>query len=372
MATPEVLDFSTLLNPIAGENPAGEDLRSNSSPTSPYYGVKDARSTARTTERQLIMGGEAVSPPDWRLVVQRATKAIAEKSKDLEIAAYLTEALVRLNGFAGLRDGFRLMRELIEQFWDSMYPAIDEDGVETRVAPLVGLNGDDAEGTLIYPISNIPITAGNNFGPYAYSHYQQGHNLSGLNEEAKEKRLAQGAISIEMFEKAGNETSTAFFQQTIDDVEQCQHEFTQLSDVLYNKCEEKTPPTSQIRQILESCLEAVRFASRNKLMPQVSNTEDENSSRVAEDGTVAVMGSRSVGFSAADALQTREEAFRTLLKVAEYFRISEPHTPVSYALEQAVRWGRMSLPELLNELIPDSSSREHFFKLSGIRENSDN
>ena len=56
-------------------------------------------------------------------------------------------------------------------------------------------------------------------------------------------------------------------------------------------------------------------------------------------------------------LRDREDAFRTLLKVAEFFRRTEPHTVLSYTLEQLVRWGRMPLPELLVELIPEDSVR---------------
>ena len=68
---------------------------------------------------------------------------------------------------------------------------------------------------------------------------------------------------------------------------------------------------------------------------------------------------------------TRDDAFRLLLQVAEFFRKTEPHSPVSYSLEQAVRWGRMSLPELLADLIGDSSARDEYFKRVGIPRNTE-
>src|SRR5262249_61208713 len=119
MPSEEVLDFERLLAPVSGDAPAGADLRSDSSPTSLYYAIKDARNAARAAERQVLMGGEDNSspPPDWRPVLEQGAKAIAGQSKDLEVVAYLIEAIVRKHGFAGLRDGFRLTRELVEQFW---------------------------------------------------------------------------------------------------------------------------------------------------------------------------------------------------------------------------------------------------------------
>src|SRR5690606_9308864 len=75
--------------------------------------------------------------------------------------------------------------------------------------------------------------------------------------------------------------------------------------------------------------------------------------------------------NSAGRVQTREDAFRALLQVADFFRRTEPHSPVSYALEQAVRWGRMSLPELWRELIEDHSARSDLFRRTGIRESSE-
>src|SRR5262249_58644154 len=68
-----------------------------------------------------------------------------------------------------------------------------------------------------------------------------------------------------------------------------------------------------------------------------------------------------------DALRTRDDAFRRLLEVADFFRRTEPQSVVPHALEQVVRWGRMSLPELLVELIPEEAPRKGLFKQVGIR-----
>ena len=152
--------------PISADKPAGIDPRSDASPNSPYYKIKGARNDARAAERQAVGNADA-APPDWKLVYQLSTRAIAEQAKDLEIAAYLIEALIRLNGFAGMRDGCRLARELVEKFWEGLYPLPDpqpepdEHPLMSRIAPLVGLNGEDAEGTLIMPISRSADYRGN-------------------------------------------------------------------------------------------------------------------------------------------------------------------------------------------------------------------
>jgi type VI secretion system protein ImpA len=114
-------------------------------------------------------------------------------------------------------------------------------------------------------------------------------------------------------------------------------------------------------------MDAVRALARDKLAAAAAAAEEGDGQARSEGGGPANGQGEPVPDRPAGAIHSREEAFRTLLKVAEYFRRTEPHTPVSYALEQAVRWGRMSLPELLTELIPEDSSREFFFRQVGIR-----
>ena len=51
--------------------------------------------------------------------------------------------------------------------------------------------------------------------------------------------------------------------------------------------------------------------------------------------------------------------------VAEYFRRTEPQSIMPYALEQVVHWGKMSLPELLSELIPEEAAAQERLQAGG-------
>ena len=66
-------------------------------------------------------------------------------------------------------------------------------------------------------------------------------------------------------------------------------------------------------------------------------------------------------------IHTREDALEALDKVAEYFRKTEPHSIIPFSLDQVIRWGRLSLPDLLAELIPDEAPRKNLFKQVGIK-----
>jgi type VI secretion system protein ImpA len=364
MASAVVLDFDKLFAAIDGPNPAGAALRDDHSPASVYHVIKDARTAARAAERSMLYDDPAaVVQPDWGSVLELAPQVLAERSKDLEIVAWLIEALVREHGFAGLRDGFRLARGLIEQFWEQLYPLPDEEGVLTRVAPLSGLNGDDAEGTLVRPILNVPITAAGSVRPLSTADYRQALDLEQVADPDKRaQRLEQGLVSLEAFQAAAAETPPDALRQSLEDLAACMEEFASLDRMLDEKCGRDdrgfslAPPSSNIRAALQGCHDVIK-----SIIPAA----DDDGNGEAAGAVPAVLGDR--GGAAAGRGQTREDAFRALLQVAEFFKRTEPHSPVSYALEQAVRWGRMPLPELLTELIPEDAARDHLFRLVGIR-----
>src|SRR5438552_2018135 len=141
MGSSPTLDFDSLLSPIAGPEPCGTDPRFDTSPTSLYQTVKDARYSAGDAERGLERGfgeegdatrAEETAKRSWPLIIANGTQLITSVAKDLEVAAWMTEALLRVYRLAGLRDGLLLINGLVEKFWDGAFPLPDEDGLETR------------------------------------------------------------------------------------------------------------------------------------------------------------------------------------------------------------------------------------------------
>ena len=381
MGSSQILDFDQLLEPIAGDNPAGVDLRADGSPTSVYYQIKDARNTARDAERKNIFDDEPAdgpgpgAPPDWKPVLQLAPQIIAEQSKDLGVVSWFIEGLVRRDGFAGLRDGFRLARELVERFWDGLYPLPDDEGILTRVAPLAALNGVEAHGVLLTPMTTIPITGGSGEEPLSLVDYKRAVDLDRVEDpEKRAQRIAQGWASMQVFMRAVNATPPDFFRNLLDDISAASDEFSSLCEALEERCGKDedgydlTPPSSAIRNALAEAEETVRNISKHLLGDDGDAAGDDGQGGGdASELEMAGGGAITTVARSAGPVRTREDAFGALLQVAEFFKRTEPHSPVSYALEQAVRWGRMPLPELWKELIPDETTREQMFKLVGIQ-----
>jgi type VI secretion system protein ImpA len=372
MASADVIQLDGLLAPVPGDKPTGVDLRADADPASDYYKLKDSRFAARAKEREIDAGAEVGELPEWRTIFELAPKVLTEQAKDLEVAAWLVEALLRRHGFAGLRDGFRLVRGLVENYWDDLYPLPDEDGIAAKVAPLTALNGEGTDGTLIQPIRKVWLTEGRDPGPFAAWHYDQAQKLATITDEkAKAWHDKAGSATMDQIESSRRATRPKFFVDLVDDLRQCQEEFAALSADLDTRCGHDSPPSSTIRNTLEATMTIASTLGREALAAAQAASSAEaagDGAAAAEgDGVAAVGGAAGAPGIGLGPVRTREDAFSAMLRVAEFFRKTEPHSPLSYSIEELVRRGRMELPDLLGELIKDDGQRRNFYIIAGMR-----
>jgi type VI secretion system protein ImpA len=385
-----ILDIERLIAPVSPAHPVGFDPRIEPSATALYRAIRSARSAARAAERRIASMDDAGTGgrPDWKPVLDLATQILAEESKDLEIVAYLIEALVRLHGFAGLHEGFRLCRLLLEDYWLDMYPRSDEDGLATRIAPLMGLNGEGAEGTLIVPILNSPLTCSASVGDFGCAHHDQATSLERIADpKTRARRVEQGAVSLKTFLEAVSDTPLAFYVDLDERINASLQEFEELTTLLDSLCGEQAPHSSNIKNALLRCQAVVAAVAGERLKraatpaPTASCPEkaaNGNGLVAAPDDVESMLPAARFHFDSemrenalaemARGIPSREHALSMLEAIALFFRESEPHSPIGYNLEQTVRWGRMPLPELVADLIPDKIAREHYFRMVGISE----
>jgi len=159
---PPVMDLAALLAPIPGDNPAGENLQ--------YSGVYDEIREARRADDNLTKGDWEHEPKvsEWPKVVELSTSALASQTKDLQISSWLVEAVVQLYGFAGLRDGLKLMRGLHEQFWDRLYPESEEGDLDGRANAVAAMDA-----RLEIPLKSVRLTKSGTGLDYSYIQWEE-------------------------------------------------------------------------------------------------------------------------------------------------------------------------------------------------------
>jgi type VI secretion system protein ImpA len=333
MASPPILDFETLLAPIAGADPAGEAL-----PFPVRKKLDDARKEinpnafAPDDPRR----PEAPQPADWPGIEQLAQETLTRTSKDLLVASRLTEALVKQHGFRGLRDGLRLMRRLTQECWDRIHPVIEDGDMEARAAPFIWLD-DDRRGSL-FPntLRMAPLTATPDEQKYGWQQW-------------KDAQEAKGPVTAASFDEAVAATSREYCQAVVDDTAESAEELTQLANVLITHMGEGAPGLAQIRRALLDCQELAQQILQRKGPPPDAVAETAEPP-LADSGEAAQPTAAPAG---ARRLQTREGVLAQLAEASAALLKMEPHSPIAYMIQRAVKLARLPLPDLMRVLIRD-------------------
>ena len=379
MSLASVIDLDRLAQPISEDAPSGEDPRADGSAQSLYYRVKDARGSARAAERANV-DADALPPESWQIVRESGLDLLSGRAKDLEIAAWTTEALVRLDGFAGLRDGLRMLTALVEGFWDTVHPLPDEeDGNEGRLTAVAALSGAGAAGTLAQTLRTLPIIGFSK--PRSIWNYDQATELEKIGDpERRAARIAGGAVSLEAFRESLAETPGRDLYDLLTTIEEALAALAALGTALDTAAGYDAPSFTPLRELLDHMVGSIRHFGAEKIAaqqkavatatptpaaPQAASGDSEGwgapSGAIAPASATGAPAPRTGGFA------HREEALQAVLQLAEYFRLTEPQAPISYTLTEAVRRARMSLPELLEELSNDRAHISRFILAAGMR-----
>ncbi|MBW6400958.1 type VI secretion system protein TssA [Roseomonas sp. HJA6] len=369
-----VLDLEALLAPLADGGGGGEDLRADDSYTSLYQRVRTQRNDARTGERAIDSGDPEANPAAiasaWREVKKLGAEAISGKSKDFEIAAWMAEALVRVDGLPGLTDAALLIGGLCDQYWDNGFPSLEsEDGLEDRSAPIGGLSGEGADGTLMASIRRYPLFQRGDGSDGDLFTWQRSEETAAIADaERKQARLDSGVPDFDVLQNEAR-ASTAALRAVGQEARRALDAWTAMDTALGNRFGGNAPSTRRVSEALQSIIDLVTRIAGSPSEPTAAAEEEAHD---ADAGAPAVAGGGSgavaaVGGGGPKPLRTREDAIRQLEDIANFFRKTEPHSPLAFTLDDAVRRARLPLPELLAEVLPDYSARRMLLTALGIR-----
>ncbi|WP_407867165.1 type VI secretion system protein TssA [Phyllobacterium phragmitis] len=339
-----------MIAPVDEDAPCGVNIRSDPRHRDLYYRIKDARNSARGMERGAVPGEPLRLASEWHEVNGLGQQILTSISKDIEVLAWVAEAQIRINGYAGLRDVFSALEFLLKQHWNDIH-SISNDSIEDKLAPLAGLNGISGEGTLIQALRLAPLVPGAGFAQYTLWDYQ----LAQRDGEEERWEALYHAVA-----EAGSSAMVAHLAL----VSECIATLDALTETLGTQCGGLAPPSANTHNVLLEAVAAIRMLAglEDETLLSVSPPADEASLASQRDGSLLRQD-----ISHAMGIASREDAFRILLTVAHYFRRVEPHSPLSMALETLVRRGRMDFCELLAELLPETQARHAVFTAAGIR-----
>jgi len=331
-----------LLNPIEGPNPSGANLR--------YDPVFDKIKEARREEAQPPPGmtEQDRKVSDNAQVIKLTTDLLTNKTKDLQLAAWLTEALLKQRGFGGLKDGLALCCGLVDKFWDTLHPEMEDGDAESRGAPLgfVGVKLD-------IPLKLVPVVEKAKYGMLDHQQSKDvGYEDQVKGDEAKKKRAAlikEGKLTPEAFDRAFEETPKKFYAQAEKDLDACLESLSHLNKSCDEKFGDEGPAFGPLKSGLEASRHLIHSFLQKKREKEPDPVEVVPATEAAPgaEGEAAAAGSAPVRTGVLISVEgSSEPADRvdTIKKIAEaaaFLRRREPQSPASYLMLRGLRWGEL-------------------------------
>ncbi len=321
-----------LLKPVSPDTPCGADLA--------FSPELDAIVQARKADDPTIEQGAWVTTlkeADWKFVTKRCALLIETRSKDLQLAVWLAEASAKTGGLRLLGDALLVIGGLCEYFWEDLYPQADEDGFERRIGNLCWLAARVPQ-----LVAECPVTEG-----------------AALSMRDIAAARAHGAEAIANVEAARTRTSAAFQQALLENCQHCLAALDALDKAVDARIEADGPSFSAARTALQNLAHFVT--------PAASAASNLALSAAGAMALPAAAAPAAVGVPMfAGAIGSRAQALDQLRMVADYFRRTEPHSPVAYLADKAALWGEQPLHLWLKTVVKDAGALAHVEEMLGI------
>jgi len=342
-------DLEELLQPIPGDNPAGESLR--------YQGTYDRIADARREDDPALSQGiykSSLKRADWTKAEAICVEALAKRSKDLQVAGWLLESWLHLYGFAGATNGLRLLAALCESFWEDLYPSLEDGDVEGRVAPF-----DWIEQKLTLKLKQIPLTLPNEVSDDSYSYIDwesacHFENLAMKDPRALQEALAKINPTVATFRAAVSATDRSFYLEMRNDLASAIDACELLQQIVDEKCGKQAPSLRQFKDTLYSI---------HQLISQDLETRPQEIERFSDQEINGDADEAEFELWSTGNIRSRADAYRRLSEAADFLLRTEPHSPTPYLVKRAVEWGDMSLPELLQQIVRSEGELDEIDRL---------
>lgn len=344
--------IESLMNQIESDAPSGTNLKHNGV----YSAIKAARSA---DDPSLPMGQweHDLNMADWDEVTNIALQAISEKSKDLQLAIWLLEAQINKKGFPAIGPCIHFIHQLCVQFWDSMYPEVEDGDIEYRTNLIVWLNEK-----LQPVVKQLPVTIARGDILYSWADWELATQYEQLPPDAKKGLNPEDILQTQTIVSAIIATPIEFYKNLFEDLQLAMiaiDDFTQLLDDL---CGQYSPSLHGMRSLLEEIYETLYSHVKHRGGLEAAPADDEE--EYQEDALHSVAAGSGGGHGGP--ICNRTDAYSQLAEAAEYISHDDPHSPVPHLIYKAIEWGQMNTAELYQELFIQYQGQLNIFEIMGL------
>ncbi len=338
MSSPAVLDVDALVQPIPGDSPAGAPL-SDALRSDLNKLRKDADPDFPETSNLRA---------DWPKILALTTGELEGTGKDLTTAARLVEAATKLHAAAGLRDGLRVLQRVLADFWDTLHPLPEPgDDHEARRNRLDWLNSVSEGAKFPDTLLRMPLVKA-----------KTGEWFSAVDAMDPVRKVA--------LDEALPTCSDKDLLRVHADLTEARRALTDLGATADEKFGPDSPNLTgddggNLGGAVAKCVGLVEDAARKRGV-SLAGDEPAAAGQPADAGGGAESNGQPAGVGG-----TRDQIYRQIQQIASALRRIEPHSPIPYLLERCVRLGELPFPELMREVIRETTALDELDRLLGVR-----
>jgi type VI secretion system protein ImpA len=330
------VETQTLLDPIAGDRPCGEDLEDSSilaglDSLRLFGQSRSPEAPPEATDGEKEKGRDK-PPPEWGQIRATANDALT-KSKDLRVLTYLAAALLRTDGLPAFCETLGVASAWLDTYWPGVYPLFDEDGIARRNA----LNCFADPMAVVDRVWRTPLVASRQHGRFSLRDVDlaTGHVPAGANEAKPDEAPIKAAFAEMPVEE-------------LTELERCVSNGIAALNTIDGKMRgEGGPEAAPDFDALSGHLVRMKRVLRGQLDARAGvETEALAAGEGAEAG-----GS---GAYAGGVIRSRQDAIRALDAVADFFRRNEPSSPIPLLVDRAKRLVSKDFLEVLADIAPDA------------------
>ena len=322
-----VIDIESLLAETPESPPCGPDLVYDAA-----YLEFDQLLRGKV-EQQFGATVFAAEEPEWgEVLVQGA--ALLKRSKDLRIASVVVRALVRTEGFAGLRPGLRLIHGLVDRFWEHIHPELDADDPGD---PMMRMN---ALGPLVDPLvllrdlRDAPLVRSRQHGEVLVRDIEI--SLGKMAPRDKGAVLSQAQIEAVLGGLAIEDAAAmALVPETLATAKA-------LSSLLDDKVGPERSP--DFKALLTTLHTLVQVCGKYVVVPAMPEAP----------GALAAGSSALAPQPISGDIRSRNDVLLMIDKIVQYLESHEPTNPAPLLLKRGKRFMSMSFVDIVKEISPDN------------------
>lgn len=323
------LDVEALLAPVSDDAPTGEDLSYDAS----RYELEQAFESSVSIDAS---GEDAVAEEvDWRRILNSIEEQFG-RSKDIWLAVYLCRAGARSGSLETVEAGTQALAGLMERYWDTVHPTLDELGLPGRKAPCDALA---RRAEFLGPLERTPILAHPRLGAF-----------SGLDLE-RFRTEAENAEGYGMFRAALEDLPPESLGEALERLNRIEEGLRRADTVFTGHAAgEPSPNYGPTYETLAMLKRAVQTFAPGAAPAAGAGDAGEGASNGGGGGGGSTGGGGRIGGK----VDSREDVMTALDAIGDYYRRREPGSPVPVLLQRARAWVTLDFLSVLKDIAPDA------------------